>query len=70
MDPDDIKKYGMGCGVFMLLILCFVYTMPFWSGPRGGAPGSAGRTDVGQALSTPAPGFSLIIPRNNFPGGI
>ncbi len=30
MDPDDIRKYGMGCGFVMLAVLCLVYTMPFW----------------------------------------
>ncbi len=29
MDADDIRKYGIGCGVLMLGFLCFIYVMPF-----------------------------------------
>jgi hypothetical protein len=29
MDFDDIKKYGLGCGVLMLGFLCFIYMTPF-----------------------------------------
>ncbi len=34
MDPDDIRKYGMGCGILILGVLCFVYTMPLWWRPQ------------------------------------
>ncbi|MFA6290294.1 MAG: hypothetical protein WC637_00860, partial [Victivallales bacterium] len=29
MDADDIRKYGMGCLVLMLGVLCFIYMAPF-----------------------------------------
>jgi tetratricopeptide (TPR) repeat protein len=29
MEADDIRKYGIGCGLLLLLLLCFIYVYPF-----------------------------------------
>lgn len=61
MDADDVRKYGMGCGVLLLGLLCLIYMVPFMK--RGNpAPAQEAAPKVTQQETLPAKTPPAVTP--------